>query len=98
MHVPPRRIQIAEEAAFEMDAAFNWYDRRRSGLGDQFLEACNIAFSEIALRPQAFPKVHGDMRRALLRKFPFGVFYTHAPDSVTILADVHSRRSPDVWP
>ena len=98
MQPPARRIQITEEAAFEMDAAFAWYEGRRSGLGDQFLKACNVSFSKIARDPEAFPKVHGDMRRTLLRRFPFGVFYTAAPDCVTILAVVHARRSPDVWP
>jgi hypothetical protein len=47
--------------------------------------------------PVLFATVHRDVRRALLWRFPFAVFFTSDADSVLVLAVLHVRRDPDVW-
>ena len=42
----------------------------------------------------AFPAVYGQIRRALLRRFPYGIFYTLEEDVIVILACFHTKRDP----
>jgi hypothetical protein len=56
-------------AAAEIESAYKWYERQRIGLGEEFLQAANHLISVIAEHSDRFPIVHGDIRRALLRRF-----------------------------
>jgi toxin ParE1/3/4 len=38
------------------------------------------------------------IRRALLKRFPYGVFYTEFPDRIQVIAIIHSRKHPARWP
>jgi hypothetical protein len=50
--------------------------------------------STVLTRPQSFPKVHGEMRRPMLHRFPYGVFFRVTTGEIVILGIVHGRRSP----
>jgi toxin ParE1/3/4 len=41
-----------------------------------------------------YPAVHGDVRRALLRRFPYSVFFLVEDDLAIVLAVHHRRRDP----
>ena len=64
------------------------------GKADQFLAAIDDAFEQIAHRPLMFPIVYQDVRRALLRRFPFCVFFVLEEDRAVVLAVHHQRRDP----
>lgn len=91
-------LTVLASAAFEMDAAFVWYEQRQQGLGAEFLRACDAAFSAIARVPQAYREVRPRVRRVLLRRFPYMVFFVAKADRVVVIGVVHVRQSPDVWP
>lgn len=38
-----------------------------------------------------------EVRRALLRHFPYGVYFVEGPDDVAVLAVLHLHRDPDMW-
>ena len=97
MDLRPRPLIVLASAAFEMDAAFAWYENRQPGLGTDFLRACDAAFSAIARMPEAYRVIRPRVRRALLRRFPYMVFFRATDDRVVVLAVVHVRQSPDVW-
>ena len=98
MSTSERRILIRPEAAFEMNAAFDWYDGQRAGLGSEFLRAVDAALAAIARDPMLCREIRPGVRRALLRRFPYGVFFGTTDVDVTILAVLHHRRSPHRWP
>lgn len=79
-------------ASAETANAAAWYERRRAGLGSEFLAAIDDALARIAERPQAFRVVTPRIRRARLRRFPYGVFFTLREDRVEVLAVHHARR------
>jgi plasmid stabilization system protein ParE len=93
----PLPLTVLATAAFEMDAAFAWYEQRQRGLGTDFIRACDAAFSSIARIPQAYREVRPRVRRALLRRFPYMVFFVVESERVVIIGVVHVRQSPDVW-
>jgi hypothetical protein len=68
-------LSVAREAEAETLEAAVWYESRSQGLGRAFLELLEQTQEDIAKRPHQFPQVYRDIRRALLKRFPFGVFF-----------------------
>jgi len=58
------------------------------------LDAIDQAVERIALNPLAFPVVHGDTRRAVVRRFPYGIYFRMLADDIVITAVMHGRRHP----
>ncbi|HVS63076.1 MAG TPA: type II toxin-antitoxin system RelE/ParE family toxin [Thermoanaerobaculia bacterium] len=66
------------------------------GLGADFLEVVDQTLTQIAELPAMYPAVYRGLRRALLRRFPYAVYYRLRGESVRVLAFLHQRRSPNV--
>lgn len=47
--------------------------------------------------PSLIPIVHRQMRRALVRRFPFQILYEIESEEITIYAIYHSARDPETW-
>jgi toxin ParE1/3/4 len=58
-------------------------------------------FSEVLERvcetPAIFPIYDDPVRRSLLRRFPYGIFYEMETDRVVVLAFGHMKREPGAW-
>lgn len=91
------RLVLRPYVERELDEAARWYEERQPGLKEQFLGAAEDAFSRIVGNPQLYPLVHLDIRRAPLRRFPYGVYYALIEDDVQVIAVVHDARHPSVW-
>src|SRR6266571_2595176 len=63
----------------DLGAGFDWYEEQRLGLGEQFLSAVQSTLKTIELYPELFISVHGDVRRAIVSRFPFAIFYLVEP-------------------
>lgn len=74
-----------------------WYDAQRPGLGDEFIACVEAAMARAARDPEAHERVHADVRRVLVRRFPFGVFYQVEDELLVVLAIAHVRRNPGYW-
>lgn len=95
-------FRTESEAAVELEDAADWYEDRRPGLGDDFLEAVDEALAFIARWPHTgrpVPDVPPGLliRRTPVRRFPYHVVYIEMPDAIRILAFAHDRRSPGYW-
>jgi plasmid stabilization system protein ParE len=88
---------IRPEAEADVRDAFAWYEERLPGLGVSFLDELELAFDSISAMPEAHAKVHRKMRRALLRRCPYGILYVLEPGSVVVLAILHTSRNPSTW-
>ena len=82
------------EAAAEADEAFLWYEGQSAGLGLEFMRALDACMSQILRFPDGCPISHDGLRRAMLRRFPYGIFYIASEGSSTIYAVFHSKRDP----
>ncbi|MFS8637205.1 MAG: type II toxin-antitoxin system RelE/ParE family toxin [Gemmatimonadota bacterium] len=90
-------IKVRGEAERDIGEAYRWYAERGRGLAEEFLRALDAALASIGRHPQAYPAVFGDIRRALLRKFPYSVFYIEEPDAVVVIGCFHVRQDPRRW-
>ena len=91
------RLVVRPAAAADIDDAFLWYERQRSGLGDEFLTALRAAVNVVSNDPERFPVINRDTRRILLGRFPYGVFYRIYGDVVVVVGCMHVRRNPRRW-
>jgi len=66
-------------------------------LGRDFAREISRCIDIIAETPFIYAPVDGDIRRALARKFPFGVYYLTNYDETVVLAVLHCARDPDTW-
>ncbi len=92
-----RDLTIRPKAEAELSDAFGWYEDQVSGLGSDFLNAVEAALYSIKRNPETYPAVHGAVRRCLIRRFPYAVFYWIEPSRIVVLAVFHVRRDPASW-
>ena len=90
-------VLVRPAAAADIEDTFLWYQNQRLGLGDDFREALRFALNQIAENPQHYPVIHRGTRRALLKRFPYGVFYREFPQAIIVVACMHGRRNPKRW-
>lgn len=81
----------------DTDEAYRWYEQQRAGLGDDFLAELDIVFRRLEQMPGMFQVIWQNVRRALPRRFPYGVYYRIEQDRVEVLAVHHTRRDPTSW-
>jgi plasmid stabilization system protein ParE len=91
------RLVVREAAEADIAEAARWYEQRSPGLGSEFLRAVDVTLAEIARMPERYPIVRGGARRALLRRFPYAVFFVVRPNLVSVIACLHARRDPRHW-
>jgi plasmid stabilization system protein ParE len=91
------RFFFRPEARDELRAAQDWYEARSEGLGLEFARAVDGIVAAIARAPLTFPQVHGPVRRALMRRFPYQVLFLPEGDAFVIVACFHHRRDPLGW-
>lgn len=93
-----KRVVVRPAAAADIEDAYQWYELQRPGLGDEFLAALRSTRDRILERPEAFPVLHRDTRRAFIpRRFPYGLLYRIYDDTIIVVACMHAKRDPRVW-
>lgn len=75
----------------------NWYEAQSAGLGREFLEALRARFADLQSTPNRFPRVSERLRRAMLDRFPYAVFFTVVGETIHVVACMHGRRHPARW-
>jgi len=69
--------------------------------GPAWAQSCSTKFSgaltKIEEAPLSYPHIRKKVRRALIRRFPFGIYYIVEGDDIVVLAVMHGRRDPAKW-
>jgi plasmid stabilization system protein ParE len=94
---PLPEIIFQPEAEAEITEAFRWYEDKNEGLGSEFMRALDASLSSIQRNPTAYAAVHKQMRRAVLRRFPYSVIYLFDTGRIVVLACFHASRDPQQW-
>ncbi|MEX0268968.1 type II toxin-antitoxin system RelE/ParE family toxin [Leptolyngbyaceae cyanobacterium UHCC 1019] len=88
---------IRPEAELDIQDAFEWYEAQTSGLGSEFVRAVDTCLSGIGRSPLAYPIIHQKLRRALVRRFPYGILYVFDQDIIAVVGCFHGKRDPQSW-
>jgi plasmid stabilization system protein ParE len=93
------RVILRREAEVELVAAAQYYDSVRPGLGAAFLDEAEMAFDSLQQFPAQWRVVRADVRRGLLRRFPYAFYYWEkmTGEELEILSISHSKRHPLYW-
>ena len=90
-------VRLTSAAVQDLAVAEQWYLDEAPQVLASFEEAVDRAFDRISERPESYPVVEPTVRRALVRKFPFSVFYRVLPGWIEVVAVLHQSRDPRTW-
>ncbi|MEL7224764.1 MAG: type II toxin-antitoxin system RelE/ParE family toxin [Cyanobacteria bacterium P01_D01_bin.36] len=90
-------LVIRPEAEFDIQDAYKYYESKETGLGSEFVRAVDACLSKVGRNPESYPVVHKQIRRSLLRRFPYGIFYIIENTTIVVIACFHAKRSPKNW-
>ena len=92
-----RPLLVRPLAEADVQSAYLWYETQAEGLGHEFLRAVDACFAAIERWPEAYPVVYKRYRRALLRRFPYIVYYSVSDAAIEVVACTHGRQHPTRW-
>ncbi len=90
-------LSIRKEAEADIAEAFQYYESCRENLGTEFLSCIDEAIYRINQNPKQFRTVLDNVRRALVKRFLYGIYYTINENEIIVLAVVHAHRNPKHW-
>ena len=90
-------IELSDDAEIDLKSSFEYYFYEDSQVADSFFKQINISFEEIKQDPEMFPIVYGSIRKYVLKKFPFVIYYRIDNVIVQIIAIFHTSRNPQIW-
>ena len=91
------RLVFRPQARAELLDVRRWYEDQRPGLGAEFGQEADRALSLLVQTPEAFQRVHREIRRIRLHRFPYAIYFRVFGDEVVVLAIMHGRRHPRRW-
>lgn len=80
-----------------MAEAFEWYEDRKTGLGYEFLKETRAVLKQVEENPLRHAQIYRHARRALIRRFPYKVFYTFESQKIEVIGVLHAKRDPQIW-
>lgn len=88
------RLIINPFAELDLHSSVEFYELQKTGLGKDFIFEVETTLKRIESNPQQFYQVKRNVRKALVDKFPFGVFFYLKDDLITVFAIFHFSRNP----
>jgi plasmid stabilization system protein ParE len=91
------KLEFHPEAELELIEAAAHYELQVPGLGERFETEVRGA-TEILLRhPEIGTPADSDLRRFILNRFPFTLYYSATSDVLRIEVVAHQSRRPGYW-
>ena len=88
------KIVLQEEAVLEIQAAFEWYENQKSGLGYELLTNMELCFKRISQQPNYYTFINERYRRVKTNRFPYLIVYEIKESNVFIIGVRHAKRKP----
>ena len=90
------------EAAAELDDAVEYYSLIRPQLSEELLRRFRDSVNNIELNHENHPRIETlttdlNIRRAILKQFPYMIVFEILVDEIWILAFVHTASQPNYW-
>ncbi|MGH9958611.1 MAG: type II toxin-antitoxin system RelE/ParE family toxin [Pyrinomonadaceae bacterium] len=90
-------IIFRPEALDDLSEAFQWYEEQRSGLGVELMAAVDARLEQVQAGPRQFPRVRGLIRRAIVHRFPYGIYFVEHSEFINVNSVMHHARDPKHW-
>lgn len=89
-------IQVRRAAELEVAEAELWYEAQQVGIGSQFLSEVSYVLERIAENPLIYQITYRDIRRALVPRFPYLIWYRVIGKTAVIIACTHARQDSEL--
>ncbi len=90
-------LSIRKEAEADIAEAYQYYESCWENLGSDFILCIEESFARIKKNPRQYKTIYKNMHRALVRKFPYGIFYILIDEQIVVLGVLHARKNPKHW-
>ena len=90
-------LSIRKEAEADIAEAFEYYESCRENLGTDFILCIEESITRIENNPRQYKIIHKTVHRALVRKFPYGIYYVLDNEKIIILGVLPARKNPKHW-
>ncbi len=91
------QVIFTSEADDDIAEAYNWYENREPGLGEEFLRCLEARILTIQRQPEIYRVAADEFRRAFLRRFPYEIFYEPTDSAIVIYSVFHCSQDPQKW-
>ena len=91
------RLEFHPEAELELIEAAVHYELQVSGLGERLEAEVRRATDLLLEHPEIGQPVDPDLRRLVLHRFPFTLFYSTTTDVLRVEVVAHQSRLPGYW-
>jgi plasmid stabilization system protein ParE len=89
---------ITPHAQLDFDGTYWWYENQYKGLGKEFARCVDAKITEIQRFPEQFQIIYKNkVRRALVSRFPYSIFFVIKPEVISIFAIQRQNRNPILW-
>jgi len=83
-------LTLSDEAEADFDKSYEFYFEDSPKVADTF-------YKHIRLNPSSFPIAYKDVRKYVVIKFPFVIYYRIVDVSIQVIAIFHTSRNPEIW-
>lgn len=90
-------VKFLEQALLELDDAKEYYEYQQSNLGIKFVSFVKKSVSLIKKYPFAWNPLSNEIRRCLVKGFPYGLIYQIRENEILIIAVANLHRKPNYW-
>ena len=87
-------LKISKLAFLEIEDAKDYYNLQKTTLGDNFKEDIKKSIKNIKNFPNLYPNITDDLKRCVLHRFPYSIFFSITNDTILILSVAHQHRNP----
>ena len=91
------RLVVRRQAKLDLRRATRRYEEQRPGLGRELVAQVDSVLDRITDNPHQWQVIYRDVRRAIVQRFPYGVFYRIDGADIVVFAIVHLHRDPFSW-
>ncbi|MGV8135425.1 MAG: type II toxin-antitoxin system RelE/ParE family toxin [Mangrovibacterium sp.] len=90
-------IEISDEAEIDLDKSYEFYSEESPKVAYSFYNQINSSLEDIKQHPGSFPIAYKDVRKYVVRKFPFVIYYQLVGAVIRVIAIFHTSRNPEIW-
>ena len=91
------KIVLSDEAEKDFDSSYEYYACDNKIVADNFFKQLNNSLETISQNPLGFQKTYKNVRRYVMRKFPFVIYYQISNIEIRVIAIFHTSRNPKIW-
>lgn len=90
----PYSVRYKRTASAEVEAAISRYAQPDINQASSFVKDLERTEAHLRAQPALYQKIEGEIRRAVLRRFAYSLFYVIEREEVIVLACMHQRQKP----